>query len=1146
MPARHFPAVSPFKLLQPYGKADAACYFGREKETRLLAETLKRSKFLLLYGASGTGKTSLIQCGLQGMYSSRDWMPVFIRRGTNLPDALRQQLLEQYRTRYQLRPPGLASNLPEMLSPDLPLRNMVKYLFRLTHVPVYLIFDQFEEIFTLGDAAEQRTFFDELAAFRLFEEDLFCKWLLVVREEYIAHFYAYEQELPFLFEARFRVEKMRREQLLRVVEGTLGYRYEGYPTFETGPGAATQILNNLTDARGETDLTDLQVLLDRLYREAVEKNAGRNDVLVFDKALAGEHRLENVLSDFLTQQITAADRIMAQSGARPLALVILFKLVTPDGTKQNSTAPKIQAALNMGKTAVDAPTLDQYLTLMASSEMRLLNRIRFANSPDEHFEIWHDRLAAQVFRLFSADEVNQREAQTTLTAKKKRFDQLTADKKAQRGEYLSQEELNLIGHSLNIALLPPDQKAFYGASAAHHRTQRQREKTITAIAIAAAIIFALMAAATYYALQRSETARLYNEGLVEAATNPTTGLQKILAAIQRDPEDPEKRRGAYEVYANNLLYEPLLTERAGPLNTAACSPDGQLVATAVRNVIYLYRTGETTPLDSAFADNAVNCLVFKGRDTLIAGSEDRKVYLWAGLHTASKLRNPKVLDVGERVQRLATDQQGIWLATAHNENTAQRWNLVTRSLHQKIATEHKVGTTTLSPDGLWWVSGTDFGEVLAMPEQGRTAALWASKTNVPVCDLAFSTDGSTLAAAFGDGALWLWQRDSALSKPFIFADSIQIGTATLNSLTFSDDGLLLLVAAANGIGYVVDCSTRRPLFTFQADARALLEAQFGGNQDFIFTTADNGVLRRWPFPRPFPDYLVPISTSPAEQVCFTSDGQRLLVRSADAIVQVLDGTTLQKTTPYAGHQATVTALAAGATLAASGDEQGGVHVWQPLTAASLGRVQCGEAPIKHIALDDTGTNVLAAGEDNTDVWWWRPSDTAPITIGPANQSVAALALAPDGSSVIVAGFDSTMIQYDSKGMKKFEVRLPWVPFSLHYTPQNKGFTALGPDGQALQYLFSATVPTVVRLPGMYNMAWAKNAVVYATFSPQNGTDLRCTIEVCTADGLKIQSLRHRTCDLTSLSISPDGGLVAASGSDGKVLLWRVRKKAILD
>ena len=44
---------SPYKGLTPYDERDAPYFFGREKETRLIAASL--------YGASGVGKSSVLR-----------------------------------------------------------------------------------------------------------------------------------------------------------------------------------------------------------------------------------------------------------------------------------------------------------------------------------------------------------------------------------------------------------------------------------------------------------------------------------------------------------------------------------------------------------------------------------------------------------------------------------------------------------------------------------------------------------------------------------------------------------------------------------------------------------------------------------------------------------------------------------------------------------------------------------------------------------------------------------------------------------------------------------------------------------------------------------------------------------------------------
>ncbi len=480
-----FPATSPFKLLQPYEQGDQHIYFGRKDETRQLTETLKRSKFILLYGASGTGKTSLIRCGLPGMISPRDWLPVFVRRNHNFIDSIKEAVNEQYLKHYQLRFPGKTPTL----SDKLPLRELIKALFGIAYVPVYLILDQFEEIFTLGKLKEQKAFFAALQELRLFEEDLFCKLIISTREEYIAHFYRYEKSLPFLFEYRFRVEKMRQKQLKEVVTKTLATPYLTYPEFRIDKNAPTLILNNLPDDRSEIDLTTLQVYLDRLYHQDLKRiNAGVNrDHILFDDALILANQLPNVLAEFLDRQVHTVNQRIAtilQKDKAPIsALQILFKMVTPQGTKQNRSATEIFQDLQLGRTTINPELLNQYLTELAQPDIRILDRLRFAKTEEERFEIVHDRLAEQVFIKFSAEENAQREAKEIIQLNLKRHTPKSPD-------FLSIGELELIKKNLELKRLEDNAKKFIEASETYHENKKRQQQWISIGAWVAAIVFA--------------------------------------------------------------------------------------------------------------------------------------------------------------------------------------------------------------------------------------------------------------------------------------------------------------------------------------------------------------------------------------------------------------------------------------------------------------------------------------------------------------------------------------------------------------------------------------------------------------------------------------------------------------------------------
>jgi hypothetical protein len=83
---------SPFKFLDAYQKEDADRFFGRERETAQLYNAVHASNLVLLYGASGTGKTSIINCGLGNKFVDSDWLPLYVRRGTDLNRSLDREL----------------------------------------------------------------------------------------------------------------------------------------------------------------------------------------------------------------------------------------------------------------------------------------------------------------------------------------------------------------------------------------------------------------------------------------------------------------------------------------------------------------------------------------------------------------------------------------------------------------------------------------------------------------------------------------------------------------------------------------------------------------------------------------------------------------------------------------------------------------------------------------------------------------------------------------------------------------------------------------------------------------------------------------------------------------------------------------------
>lgn len=318
---------NPFKFLDSYDKDDKDRFFGRDKETAQLYNAVHASNLVLLYGASGTGKTSLINCGLANQFHDTDWKPIFIRRGRDLNHSVRREI---------------GKLLPEMAhDTDMPIRHLVRELYMVYYRPVYLIFDQFEELYIMGSKEEQEQFHKTIS--NLLQSGLQCKILIIIREEYLAYLSEFEKMVPPLYDNRLRIEKMNDKNLVRVITGTL--RWGGIQLKEP-KRTVSAILHNLRDKREGIDLTNLQVYLDRLFNKDVERQGGGNpDQIIFDPALVdmvGE--MENVLSDFIDNEMSQIEGGLRNQGVNKpegIPLEVLYTLVTEDGTKRNMNVSQI-------------------------------------------------------------------------------------------------------------------------------------------------------------------------------------------------------------------------------------------------------------------------------------------------------------------------------------------------------------------------------------------------------------------------------------------------------------------------------------------------------------------------------------------------------------------------------------------------------------------------------------------------------------------------------------------------------------------------------------------------------------------------------------------------------------------------------------
>ena len=245
----------PYRGLLPYGRAHEAVFFGREQLTAALAGSLVQSGLVMLTGASGAGKTSLLEAGLvpalaRGVQvpGSGSWPRISMTPGTGPLTELAAQL-----ARLGGRDPALIRDRLADAPGDAHL--LLSEIAQAAGASrLVLIIDQFEQVFAAGDdeaGLERAAFVDAVRAAATrpagprAEPPLLA--VIAVRGDYWDRCAAYPQLVPFMERDQIVAGPMTEAELRRVITG---------PAEASGlavePGLADAILADLRSAGEQT------------------------------------------------------------------------------------------------------------------------------------------------------------------------------------------------------------------------------------------------------------------------------------------------------------------------------------------------------------------------------------------------------------------------------------------------------------------------------------------------------------------------------------------------------------------------------------------------------------------------------------------------------------------------------------------------------------------------------------------------------------------------------------------------------------------------------------------------------------------------------------------------------------------------------
>jgi WD40 repeat protein len=318
---------NPFPGLRPFLPEESDLFFGREVESEEVLRKLLKNRFITVIGASGSGKSSLIYCGVLprvkklGDNNSSAWRILTFRPGNdpigNLTEAFVKNISGGEKGNVDKQTVSTLLNS----GPDGILK-AVKTLLVNKNDKVLVLVDQFEELFRYEAAGTDAKHEESAAAFvRLIEEaasqtETEVYTIVTMRSDFIgecAHFQIFTQ---LINNSNYLVPHMNRENYKAAIEGPVKYAGAAID-----PKLVETLLNDIGD---QTDqLPVLQHALMRTWAHWQELDEPDRPVTYTDYDSVG------TMSDAMSRHANEAFEELSQRGKELCEKT--FKTITEKG-----------------------------------------------------------------------------------------------------------------------------------------------------------------------------------------------------------------------------------------------------------------------------------------------------------------------------------------------------------------------------------------------------------------------------------------------------------------------------------------------------------------------------------------------------------------------------------------------------------------------------------------------------------------------------------------------------------------------------------------------------------------------------------------------------------------------------------------------
>jgi WD40 repeat protein len=1149
-------AGCPYRGLWPFEADHARIFYGREQATAELvtnlAERMVGLGMLVVTGASGAGKSSLLRAGLipavargQLTQGSETW-PRLVMTPTAKP-------LEEFATHLAVAGGMDAATVRSALAeaPEqahLVIRQAV--INRCGASPrnppprLVLVVDQVEEIFTLSGAdseAERSAFLTILHRIASTpvgaDGDPPALVVLGLRGDFWDRCASYPQLVAALQTGPYVVGPMTEAELRRAIIGPAAAA-----GLEVEPGLTDTILDDLRSSSASRSFEGGTLpLLSQATLETWEHREGdRLTSRAYGRAGGIAHAVQ-----------TSAEEVFAGFTAdqQDIARTVLLRLTIVSRDGQFARRRVARTDLHREEAGWRGSDVDVVLNAFAVKRLLILN--------NDSAEIAHHVFLHAWPRLrgwLDSDHTDRA-----------LYSQLIDDaaiwhSNDRAGSFLYREaRLSAVRQATmrwgdeptRYPPLPGSVSTFVAASSrAANRAVRIRRVVAAGLAILTVAAGAGAFAAGKYAsaANRQHTIalsrQLTTQSQIISPSDPVTARRLAVAAWRIAPV-PEARDNMTDLLSEQ---RGTLVGHVAPVRAVAFSPQGRMLVSASEDgTVRRWDPITGNPVGQPLAGHVgpvYGAAFSPDGGVIVSVGEDRTVRRWDA-STGAPIGAPLTGHTGT-ISAIAVSPDGRTIATASDDYTVRFWGAATGQPIGVPLAGHTgpVYGLAFSPDSRMLVSvGADrtvrrwqvaTGQPIGAPSSGHLGTVYA---------VAFSPNGRMLATASADGTVRRW--NPATGQPI--GAALTGHTGAVNGLAYSPDGRTLATASADDTVRRWDTATGQPVGTpLTARAGTVYAVAFSPDGRTLATANADDTVRRWDVATGQP-IGAPLSghTGTVYATVFSPDGRMLASVSADHTVRRWDVATGQPIgAPLSGHTGPVSALAFSpdGRMLATGSDDYTVRRWDAVTGAAIGRPLRGHGDTVYAVAFSPDGRMLATGSADHTVRRWDVATGQPIgaPLTGAGGTVYGVAFSPDGRMLASASADGTVRLWDPHTGRPVGSPLVghsgWV-LSVTFRADGGLLASTGTDGTVRLWDPHTGRPVGNPINGhdgtINAAAFSRDGSILATAAADH------TVRLWNPHtGAAIGSpLTGHTGPVSDVVFSPDGSTLATASYDRTIRLW---------